>query len=242
MATETNRGMVKKRARALIPLRCRTVSLLVTCSPSSSDSRPSSALSWSPPCVVPSSSLPPPPPPRLGSTFRHQTVISNKFLSHSRSIYRIYRMRYCIYRICRMRTHLSHAISNLSQRVLHDAHRCRCGGGGGGRGRRRGLDCAAEARVTAFRSVVGAALRHSFSVSSAAASAPPRLGSTFRHQTVISNKFLSHARSIYRIYCMRYCIYRICRMRSQLSHAISNLSHLSHEIMKAARYSGTSSV
>ena len=116
MATATKRGMVKKRARALIPLRCRTVSLLVTCSPSSSDSRPPSAPSWAPPCVVPSASLPPPPPPppRLGSTFRHQTVISNKFLLHARSIYRIYCMRYCIYRICRMRSHLLHAILNLS--------------------------------------------------------------------------------------------------------------------------------
>jgi hypothetical protein len=46
------------------------------CSPSSSDSRPPSAPSWAPPCVIPSASLPPPPPPppRLGSTFRHQTV------------------------------------------------------------------------------------------------------------------------------------------------------------------------
>ena len=115
MATATKRAMVRKRARALICHCRRTVSLLVTCSLSSSE-RPPSAPSWAPPCVAPSASLPPPPPPppRLGSTFRHQTVISNKFLSHGRSIYRIYHMRYCIYHICRMRSHLSHAISNLS--------------------------------------------------------------------------------------------------------------------------------
>jgi hypothetical protein len=49
MATATKRAMVRKRARALIRHRRRTVSLLVTCSPSSSDSRPPSAPSWAPP-------------------------------------------------------------------------------------------------------------------------------------------------------------------------------------------------
>ena len=164
MVMATKRAMVRNRARALIRRRHRTVSLLVTCSPSSSDLRPPSAPSWAPPCVVPSASLPPPTPLRLCSTFRHQTVISNKFLSHARSIY-------CI---CRMRSHISHVISNLLQRELHDVHRHRCGGRGSGRGRRRGLNCAASARATAFRAVVGAALRHSFSVSSAAASAAAR--------------------------------------------------------------------
>ena len=164
MATATKRAMVRNRVRALIRRRRRTVFLLVTCSPSSSDLRPPSAPSWAPPCVVPLASLPPPPPPRLCSTFRHQTVISNKFLSHAQSIYRI----------CRMRLHISHAISNLLQRVLHDVHRRRCGGGGSGRGGRRGLDCAASARATAFRAVVGPLLCHSFSVSSATASAAAR--------------------------------------------------------------------
>ena len=60
MATATKRAMVRKRSRALIRRRRWTVSLLVTCSPSSSDSRPPSAPSWAPPCVVPLASLPPP--------------------------------------------------------------------------------------------------------------------------------------------------------------------------------------
>jgi len=68
--------------------------------------------------------------------------------------------------------------------------------------------------ATTFHAVVGAAPGHSFGISSAAASASAAawLGSTFRHQTVISYKCLSHARSIYCIYRMRYCINRICRM------------------------------
>ena len=51
--------------------------------------------------------------------------------------------------------------------------------------------------VTAFRAVVGAAPGHSFGISSAAAS----FQTSDSH---ISNKCLSHARSIYRIYRMRY--------------------------------------
>ena len=62
-------------------------------------------------------------------------------------------------------------------------------------------------------------------------------------QTSDSHKFLSHGDCTYRIYRMRYRIYRICRMRYRMrSHAISHLSHLSHAIMQAAPYSGTSSV
>jgi hypothetical protein len=49
MVMATKRAMVSNRARALICRRRRTVSLLVTCSPSSSDSRPPSAALWAPP-------------------------------------------------------------------------------------------------------------------------------------------------------------------------------------------------
>ncbi len=66
MVTATKRAMVRKRARALICRHRRTVSLLVTCPPSSSDSRPPSMPPWAPPRVpprvIPLASLSPPPP------------------------------------------------------------------------------------------------------------------------------------------------------------------------------------